>query len=298
LRFLKTKTAIFRRFGLVANPEKPACKALVAAAAKQLAAAGVGVCADASTAALAKIDASVFSTTAALAKNTDLLLVFGGDGTMLRVAREVAGFKTPMMGIKAGGLGFLTAAPSQKLREALNLVLDGEFYLESRPLIVASQDASEGTRDPIALNDFVIGRGAESRMVELEVSVDDRAITCYRCDGLIVSSPTGSTAYSLAAGGAIVCPDAEVFAITPICPHTLSNRSLIVSLDSRIQVKALPQKLGTILTADGQVQTALRAGQTVTIRRSRRSVNLLYLTGSSFFETLRQKLNWSGSNIP
>ena len=281
----------------MANPEKSVCKALVAAAAKQLASAGVACCADASTAALARLNTPTFPSASVLAKNADLMLVFGGDGTMLRVAREVAGSKTPMMGIKAGGLGFLTAAPAEKLAEALKCVLEGQYYLESRPMIMASQETPQGVEEQIALNDFVIGRGAESRMIELEVSVDNRSLTCFRCDGLIVSSPTGSTAYSLAAGGAIVCPDADVFAITPICPHTLSNRSVIVSMDSRIQVKALPQKLETIMTADGQVQTALLAAQTVTIRRSRRQVVLLYLTGSSFFETLRKKLNWSGSNI-
>ena len=149
----------------------------------------------------------------------------------------------------------------------------------------------------IALNDFVFGRGFESRMIELEVSVDAQVLTCYRCDGLILCSPTGSTAYSLSAGGAVVCPSAEVITITPICPHTLSNRSVVVSLNSRVQVKVISHKLEVKLTADGQVQTALAAGDMVTIRRSRKYVRLMHLAGSSFFETLRQKLNWSGSNI-
>jgi NAD+ kinase len=127
--------------------------------------------------------------------------------------------------------------------------------------------------------------------------VDNQVLTCYHCDGLIVSSPTGSTAYSLAAGGAVVCPTADVFTLTPICPHTLSNRSVIVSLNSVVQVRVMSHKLETILTADGQVQTPLAAGDVVTIRRSRRAVRLLHLAGSSFFDTLRQKLNWSGSHV-
>jgi NAD+ kinase len=134
-------------------------------------------------------------------------------------------------------------------------------------------------------------------MIELEVRVDGEVLTRYRCDGLIVSSPTGSTAYSLSAGGAVVSPAAEVFALTPICPHTLSNRSVILSLDCNIQVKVLSEKLETVLTADGQVQTELAAGDVVTIRRSQHQIRLLHPANSSFFETLRRKLNWSGSNI-
>jgi NAD+ kinase len=134
-------------------------------------------------------------------------------------------------------------------------------------------------------------------MIELEVRVDGEVLTRYRCDGLIVSSPTGSTAYSLSAGGAVVSPAAEVFALTPICPHTLSNRSVILSLDCTIQVKVLSEKLETVLTADGQVQTELAAGDVVTIRRSKYPIRLLHPANSSFFETLRRKLNWSGSNI-
>jgi NAD+ kinase len=149
----------------------------------------------------------------------------------------------------------------------------------------------------IALNDFVFGRGSTSRLIELEVSVDAEIVTSYRCDGLIVSTPTGSTAYSLAAGGAIVTPTARVITLTPICPHTLSNRSIIVSHRAVIAVRVLSRKLDTLLTADGQVQYPLTAGQTVRIRHSPHTVRLLRLERSSFFETLRRKLQWSGSHV-
>ncbi|MGE3309372.1 MAG: NAD(+)/NADH kinase, partial [Limisphaerales bacterium] len=135
-----------------------------------------------------------------------------------------------------------------------------------------------------------------SRMIELEVAVDGEELTRYRCDGLIVSSPTGSTAYSLAAGGAIVSPSAQVFTLTPICPLTLSNRSVIVDLDSSVVVRVATGKLKTHLTADGQVAVDLRVGDEVTIRRAPEEVRLLRLGGSSFFRTLRQKLHWSGSH--
>jgi NAD+ kinase len=164
-------------------------------------------------------------------------------------------------------------------------------------LIQATGLAAGQQIDQHALNDFVFSRGAASRMIELEVAVDQQPLTRYRCDGLIVSSPTGSTAYSLAAGGAVVSPTADVFALTPICPHTLSNRSVIVNLSARITVKVLSQKLETFLTADGQVQTPLAADDEVRIGRSRRVLRLMRLGGSSFFQTLRQKLHWSGSNV-
>ena len=149
----------------------------------------------------------------------------------------------------------------------------------------------------LALNDFVISRGATSRLIELAVTVDAEELTRYRCDGLIVSSPTGSTAYSLAAGGAVVSPDSEVLTITPICPHTLSNRSVIVPMDSIVQVTVLSERVDTMLTADGQVQTPLNTGDFVQMRQSKFAVRFVRLRGSSFFQTLRQKLHWSGSHI-
>ena len=148
-----------------------------------------------------------------------------------------------------------------------------------------------------ALNDIVVSRGAVSRLIALDVSVDGELITRYRCDGLIISSPTGSTAYSLAAGGAVVLPTADVFALTPICPHALSNRSIILPLSSTIRVKAISPLPATILSADGQVVAELDAGDEVTIRRSRRAIRLMHLADSSFLEALRRKLQWRGAYL-
>ncbi|MGH7975068.1 MAG: NAD(+)/NADH kinase, partial [Limisphaerales bacterium] len=148
-----------------------------------------------------------------------------------------------------------------------------------------------------ALNDIVVGRGAVSRLIGLDVSVDGEPITRYRCDGLIVSSPTGSTAYSLSAGGAVVFPTAEVFALTPICPHALSNRSIILPLTSAIRVKAINPLPATILSVDGQFIAELDAGDEVTIRRSRRAIRLMYLADNSFLEAMRRKLHWRGAYL-
>lgn len=232
-----------------------------------------------------------------LARKADLLLVFGGDGTMLRAARDIAGFNTPMLGINIGGLGFLTAVPSGELADALKKIWKGEFKYESRVLIEVSGRCNGKAVRKTALNDIVVSRGAVSRLISLDVSVDGELITRYRCDGLIVSSPTGSTAYSLAAGGAVVLPAAEVFALTPICPHALSNRSIILPLASTIRVKAVNPLSATILSVDGQVVAELEEGDEVTIRRSRHAIRLVHLPGNSFLEALRRKLHWRGTYL-
>ena len=283
--------------GLVANSGKPSSRHLVRKAAALIQAAGRVVLADTATARMAGLPGAPCPDAATLTRQVDLLMVFGGDGTMLRVARETAGSRTPIVGINAGSLGFLTDVQAHQLPLALRQIMAGETVLESRPLIEARGRAGGQTIAETALNDFVISRGAAPRLIELAVRVDDEALTRYRCDGLIVCTPTGSTAYSLSAGGAAVSPNAKVLTLTPICPHTLSNRSVIVSLEATVRVKVLSKRIETVLTADGQKMIPLGTGDVITIRRSRHSVRLLHLAGSSFFETLRRKLNWRGSNV-
>jgi NAD+ kinase len=286
-----------RRVGLVANVEKPSCRAVVQQAIRLVRASGREPVADAATARLGSFKVATAADAAAVARDTDLLLVFGGDGTMLRAARETAASKTPLLGVNLGGLGFLTAISAGEFARQLKAVWAGEFTVATRPLMEVSGTLAGGAFARLALNDFVVSRGSGSRLIELEVTVDGEVLTRYRCDGLIVSSPTGSTAYSLAAGGAIVSPSAEVFTITPICPHTLSNRSVVVGLKTVVTIRALNSRIETLLSADGEVVAPLAAGETVRIRRSGHSVRLLHLAGDSFFKTLRQKLNWSGANV-
>ncbi len=286
-----------KRVGLIANAEKALSRDLIQRAASLIAKAGRKVFADAATADVAALKCERANNMRTLAASVDLLLVFGGDGTMLRVVREIDGAATPILGINAGRLGFLTAVPAEDLPGALKKIWRGDFAIERRPLMDGVCDRPACPVRHTALNDIVISRGAVSRMIELDVAINGEALTRYRCDGLIISTPTGSTAYSLSAGGAIVSPSAEVFAITPICPHTLSNRSVIVSLDSIIDVKVVSEKVETTLTVDGQTHVNLGAGDIVVIRRSKRVVRLVHLGGSSFFETVRRKLHWSGSNV-
>ena len=277
------------------NAEKAACAASVRAAARLIQRSGRTVVCDEVTAKLAKLKGPAVPDAAALAREVDLLVVFGGDGTMLHTARQIAGSNTPVLGVNIGGLGFLTAVPSDKLAEALKLIWRGEYKFEARALIEASGMGRGKKIRAAALNDIVISRGAVSRLIALDVSVNGEPITRYRCDGLIVSSPTGSTAYSLAAGGAIVLPTADVFALTPICPHALSNRSIILPLAATISVKAIHTVASAYLNADGQIVGELEDGDEVTIRRSKSTVRLVHLKDGSFLEALRRKLHWRGT---
>jgi NAD+ kinase len=292
---LKKNADHFQRIGLVGNAEKSACAASVRAAAQLIQRSGRKFICDEVTAQLARLKCEVVPHAAALARAVDLLMVFGGDGTMLHTARQIAGSKTPMLGVNIGGLGFLTAVPSDKLADAVKQVWRGEFKFESRALIQATGSGRGKKISALALNDIVISRGAVSRLIALDVSVNGEPITRYRCDGLIVSSPTGSTAYSLAAGGAIVLPTAEVFALTPICPHALSNRSIILPLSATIRVKAVSTVVAAFLNADGQIVGELDADDEITIRRSHSTVRLVHLKNSSFLEALRRKLHWRGT---
>ena len=294
---MKKPAEKIKRIGLIGNSQKVPFARTLRNAAKLVRAARRQVFSDASTAALAGIDAIVYPDVAGLSRAVDLLLVFGGDGTMLRVARELDGSVTPILGINIGNLGFLTAVPSTELAMGLKQIWAGEYTFEERVLIEAGAHCDGKLYARRAFNDFVVARSNGSRLIELEVSVDGEPVTRYRCDGLIISSPTGSTAYSLAAGGAVADPRAEVFQLTPICPHTLTNRSLILPLTSVIEVKVITPEPPCLLSADGQVVSELSAGDAITIRRSRKSVRLMQLNGNSFFKTLRQKLHWRGANL-
>ena len=246
-----------KKIALVANANKPAAGRIVQRAAKLAAAAGMRPVTDESA-----------------ARSADLVMVFGGDGTMLQWARNTAGSGMPIFGVNIGGMGFLTAVSGKDLAKAIRSIAAREFSVESRTLLSATGEADGGRFRLDAMNDFVISRGSVPRMIRLEVKVNGEVLTVYRCDGLVVSSATGSTAYSLAAGGAIVAPDAGVFSITPICPHTLSNRAVIVGQQSTVEVRVLDQQREATLCADGRDVVELAADNPVTIRRSRRTVKL------------------------
>ncbi|MFL2911609.1 MAG: NAD(+)/NADH kinase [Limisphaerales bacterium] len=285
-----------KKIAIVAKAETSAAKRIVQQAIKLAKAAGLQPVTDESTASLAKLKLPIRKDPIAISRFADLIMVIGGDGTMLHWARTTAGSGTPIFGVNVGGLGFLTASSWKDLPKAMNAVVAGKFSIESRTLLSAIGQSCLDKFKLKAMNDFVISRGSIPRMIRLEVKVDGEVLTTYRCDGLVISTSTGSTAYSLAAGGAIIAPEAKVISITPICPHTLSNRAVIINQQSTIEVRMLDTKREANLSADGWDCLELETKTPVIIRRNPQSVKLARLTDSSFFKTLRHKLQWMGSH--
>lgn len=225
----------------------------------------------------------------------DLVVVLGGDGTLLSVARSLDR-PVPILGANLGHLGFLTEVGRTDLYPNMVQVLAGRFETEERSLFdVRLQRAGGGA--PIeyrVLNDAVIAKSALARIIELEVTVDDVPVASYRSDGLIVSTPTGSTAYNLSAGGPILYPRLSVAVVTPICPHTLSLRPVVVPDEATIRVLLGTRREEVYLTLDGQEGTTLGYRDTVEVTRSERSIRLVKTTGRSFYDSLRGKLRWGG----
>ncbi len=283
-----------KTIGVVANPRKPGAAAIVEAVVSVVRDAGGAVLMEEETAALAgRTDASGWET---LRRETDAIVVLGGDGTLLRVAREIASSHPVLLGVNLGRLGFLTAVPQEHARSAVARLLEGDFELSYRRLLdcEASRNGARLFQDT-ACNDVVVSRRIPVRILTLDVAVDGRILTRYASDGLIVATPTGSTAHSLSAGGPIVVPETEAIVLTPICPHTLTNRPLILPTESEIVVRVGPEEAGAMLTVDGQIGLELRPGDEVRLRGSRSRVALVTFEETPYFEVLRRKLLWSGS---
>ncbi len=226
------------------------------------------------------------------ASRVDMVAVFGGDGTLLYAARMVGGSGVPILGVNLGALGFLTEVNVEDLHSAFEKILAGDYQLENRMMLhVEVHRGKEMAARCLALNDAAINKGAISRMIELEVSVNSQVVTVTRADGLIISTPTGSTAYSLSAGGPILYPTLEAFIITPICPHTLTNRPVVVPDEAFVDVH-LRHGSDVMLTVDGQVGLPLQNGDTLRIRKADPAARLVQLSGSAFFKLLREKLKW------
>jgi NAD+ kinase len=225
---------------------------------------------------------------------SDLLVTLGGDGTLLRGARMVAARHTPVLGVNLGHLGFLTSIGPEELHASLARVAAGDFWLDVRFTLdvqVAGQSRTEGP-SYIALNDAVLHKGGFARVIRLRLFMGDEEVATYSADGIILSTPTGSTAYSLSAGGAIVVPTVDCILATPICPHTLAVRPLLVPPTTVISVEVLPPAEELVLTIDGQQGEALQVGDRLIVRRGNPTVPLVRFAGQSFFSTLRRKLNW------
>ncbi|MGE5761065.1 MAG: NAD(+)/NADH kinase [Gemmatimonadota bacterium] len=227
----------------------------------------------------------------------DCLLTFGGDGTLLRGARLLDGAPTPILGVNVGRVGFLATAPAHNLDWVLDAAARRAYTIESRLALAATVEDRQGTGrpQPIALNDIVVHKGGVARVLRFQVSVDGEEVGTYSADGIIVATPTGSTAYSLSAGGPIVVHGVDAIVVTAICPHTLAVRPLVLPSSATVMIEPVPPWSDTeeiLLSLDGQLSQTLQAGERVVLRRGERPVLLGRLGPESFFARMRRKLNW------
>ncbi|MGH7206669.1 MAG: NAD(+)/NADH kinase [Nitrospiraceae bacterium] len=228
-----------------------------------------------------------------IAALSDMVLVLGGDGTMLNAARLVEERNVPILGVNMGGLGFLTEVSLEQLYPTLEKVFAKEFVLEERLMLCARiHRHGEHMANATVLNDVVISKGTLARMIEIQISIDGQFVTNLRGDGLIVSTPTGSTAYSLSAGGPIIAPSVQALILTPICPHTLTHRPLLISSGVAVEVTLTSKDEGAMATFDGQVGVAITQGDTVTVRTSDHRTHLIRFPDRTYYDVLRRKLKW------
>jgi NAD+ kinase len=228
-----------------------------------------------------------------LAAAVDLILVLGGDGTMISTARLIGDQEIPVLGVNYGGLGYLAEFRIEELYTALEAILSGNYRLDRRVMLAVELQRGN---DPIpprrVLNDVVINKSALARIIEIEAYLNQQFVNSFRADGLIISTPTGSTAYNLSAGGPVIFPSMNAVVITPICPFTLSNRPIVVPDDAVIELRLKTEEEDVSLTLDGQVGFPLRVGDRVVIRKSRTTFNLVQPMNRNYFEVLRDKLRW------
>ena len=282
----------FQTIGIISRPRRSNLAVVVPPLLKWLEAHGIQTLFDEETASSLS-DGSKGQTRQRVADSSQLLLVLGGDGTMLAAARLAAPRGIPILPINMGSLGFLTSFTVDELHPALDDTLEGRFSLSERVMIsVELERAGKVIDNQRVLNEMVVNKGALARMIELELTIDSDFVCRYRADGLIVATPTGSTAYSLSAGGPIVHPAVEAFVITPICPHTLSDRPLVVRDSSCIEMKLSGNTESVFLTLDGQRGIPLQPTDRVRVCRAKEMLKLIQPRKKSYFEILRSKLKW------
>lgn len=281
--------------GIISKPRNAPAVRVVPELVRWLAARGVAVHADEETAAYLGGDAPVrMLPRERIAEGAQLLIVLGGDGTLLSAARALGGRAIPLFAVNLGNLGFLTAITVDELYPELERVLAGDYETSHRQMLHTElwrKDAVVASYE--ALNDTALAKADIARIIDLEVHIDNQLMCHYKADGLIVSTPTGSTAYSLSAGGPIMVPEVAAICITPICPHMLTNRPVIVPGDAVVQL-TLCSDSPTFLTIDGQVGQQLERDDRIVCRRSAHTVNLIRPHDANFFDVLREKLKWGG----
>jgi len=227
--------------------------------------------------------------------SADIAFIFGGDGTILSASRKLNGKQIPLIGVHLGKFGFLADLTLRDISNSLEKILAGEYVISQRMLLTCKVIRSKQViNETLGLNDAVISRTSMSRLISIKLYVNEKIVTTYSSDGLIVSTPAGSTAHSLSAGGPIVTPDMEAFIITPICPHTLSNRPLVVSGDSKIEMEQISESEGVGLTVDGQIYFDIKVGDRIVVEKAENKLQLIDIQKRTFYDVLREKLNWRG----
>jgi NAD+ kinase len=282
---------MIKSVGITSKPNKPEVREIVPPMMTWLGERGVEVLIDRETA--ASLGGAVAGIPRPqLAAAVDLVIVLGGDGTFLATARALEGRPVPVLAVNLGGLGFLTVVTRDEIYPALEAALEGRVRTESRVQIEASV-IRNGLQvcSSVALNDVVLNKGAIARVLDFDVRADEQFISTYKADGLIISTPTGSTAYSLAAGGPVVAPDVGAFIITPICAHTLTNRPIVLRDNVTIEV-AVKTDESVYVTVDGQEAIEVYAGDRVRMRKAGSTVEVIHALDKSYYDILRQKLKW------
>lgn len=230
-----------------------------------------------------------------LAQVVDCVITLGGDGTFLRAARLTSPYGIPILGVNMGALGFLTEIEVGEVEEALSKLIGGQYHLEDRMMLEAQVTRTGLVANSfVALNDVVVNKGPLARLITLDIFVDDEFVTTYKADGVIISSPTGSTAYSLSAGGPIVYPEVDVIILTPICPHTLQARPLVIPAQKTVRVVIVNQHSDSMLTVDGQNGFILENGDEVFIGKAANYTRLVRIKEYKFFDILQEKLKTEG----
>lgn len=282
----------FKSIGVISRPRRANLSAVVPALFAWLEARGLRVFYDEETAS-ALPNATHGLSRDQVAEKSDLLLVLGGDGTLLAAAREAASRGIPILPVNMGSLGFLTSFTVEELYPALEETLAARSSMSERVMLQVELLRNSVQLDQRhVLNDAVINKGALARMIELELSIDGDFVCRYRADGLVVATPTGSTAYSLSAGGPIVHPSVEAFIITPICPHTLTDRPVVVRDFTHVEVKLTSNSEDIYLTLDGQKGIPVQENDRIRVVRSTQRLKLIQPPKKSYFEILRSKLKW------
>jgi NAD+ kinase len=280
------------RVGLVAKPDAAQAQSVILRLVEFFGRRGLSVVLEKETAGLVPAASVASARKSDLPGQVDLLIVLGGDGTLLSMARAVGDLGVPILGVNLGGLGFLTATTLDEMLPALERLLAGGMEIEERMMLSAAlRRGGQVLGEYIALNDVVITKSAMSRIIDLSVSVGGRHAISYRADGLIISTPTGSTAYNLSAGGPILFPTMDAVVLTPIAPHTLSNRPIAVPGAQRIEVALLVEQ-DVMLTMDGQVGVPLRERDVVEVQKASAPIRLVRFPQKDFFSVLRTKLKW------